>query len=74
MISERDKALNEKMAKFQMDMGQKNALRNAGQQAISGGISGIAGTLTGLGANQQAQRQQNVQNSLMAQMYGLKLP
>lgn len=74
MISERDKALNEKMNKFQMDMSQKNALRSAGQQAISSGISGIANTITGFGLNKQAQNNLKTNNALLAQMYGIKLP
>ena len=74
MISERDKALAERNTKFQMDMAQKNALRNAGQQAISSGISGMTETLTGAGANKQAQDQKRIQNSFFAQMYGLKMP
>lgn len=70
MIGERDKALAEKNMKYQMDMSQKNALRSAGQQAISSGIAGIGGALTGFGANQQSQQNIAAQNGLMQQMYG----
>lgn len=72
MISERDKAFQDRMNKFQMDMSLKNALRNAGQQAISSGISGMAGTLTGIGANQQALQNITSQNNLLKQMYGIR--
>lgn len=70
MIGERDKLYQEKANKFQMDMSQKNALRNAGQAAISSGISGIAGALTGFGANQQVTQQQEFQNSILNKLYG----
>lgn len=70
MISERDKALAEKNMKFQMDMSQKNALRNAGQQSISGGLSSIAGTFTGMGAQKQQADYNKNYLSIMQKMYG----
>lgn len=70
MIGERDKLYQEKTNKYQMDMSQKNALRNAGQAAISSGIGSIAGSLTGFGANKQALDQQDMQNNFLSQMYG----
>lgn len=70
MISERDKALQEKNMKFQMDMAQKNALRNAGQQNISGGINSMAGTLVGIGAKKQQNDYNNQYLSMMQKMYG----
>lgn len=69
MISERDKALAEKMGKYQMDMSQKNALMNAGQQSISGGGSALAGTFMGLGAQQQQASYNNKYLGLMEKMY-----
>jgi hypothetical protein len=54
MISERDKALQEKGMKYQMDMSQKNALRSAGQQSISSAGSALAGSFMGMGAQKDA--------------------
>lgn len=42
------------LGKYDRDMSQKNALRSAGQQTIAGGISGLAGTFLGLGAQRDA--------------------
>lgn len=70
MISERDKAMAEKMAKFQMDMSQKNALRSAGQQAISSGIGAMAGTLTGLGGAMEQSKGNKQYMGLLERMYG----
>jgi len=70
MISERDKALQEKNMKYQMDMSQKNALANAGRQSISGGLSSMAGTLIGLGQQKQQKDYNNQYLSMMQKMYG----
>ena len=70
MISERDKALQEKGMKYQMDMSQKNALRDAGRQAVTGGLGSISGTLIGLGQQKQQKDYNNQYFSMMQQMYG----
>lgn len=74
MISERDKALAEKNMKYQMDMSQKNALRDAGRQSIFGGISSMAGTLVGIGQQKQQRDYNNQYLSMMQKMYGAPPP
>jgi hypothetical protein len=42
MIGERDKAFNAMNQKYMMDLERKNALQNAAQESISGGLGGLA--------------------------------
>lgn len=70
MISERDKALQEKNMKYQMDLSQKNALANAGRQTISGGLGTMANTLIGIGQQKQQKDYNNQYLSMMQKMYG----
>lgn len=58
-------------SRFDREMSQKNALRNAGQQNVAGGIQGLAGAMMGVGQMAQSQKNFNTQMDVTRKMYGI---
>jgi hypothetical protein len=71
MIGQDQMKYQDMINKYQMDMGQKNALMGAGQQTISSAGSSLAGTFMGLG-QQGAQAKYNKDYmGMMKNVYGV---